>query len=84
MCTYLRNSTIRSHIDYIYHTDLHPHILSSVGATDHIHIHEKTDHFPIWIAINWKGYMEERQVHKPSPSIRNKPDIDLTDTETVE
>lgn len=47
MCKYLRNSTTRSHIDHIYHSNLHPLTVTSVGAIDHIHIHEKTDHFPI-------------------------------------
>ena len=54
-----------------------------MGATDHVHIHEKTDHFPIWIALKWPGYMKEKTVHIPSASIRNQPDLDLADKEAV-
>ncbi len=54
-----------------------------MGATDHVHIHEKTDNFPIWIALNWPGYMKEKTVHIRSTSIRNQPDLDLEDQETV-
>lgn len=83
MYTYLRNSTTHSHIDYIYHSTLDPIIVSSVGATDHIHIHEKTDHFPIWIGLNWKGNMKEIKDIKTFPNITNQPDIDLEDEEVV-
>lgn len=63
--TYLRNSTTYSHIDHIYHSTLEPIKVASVGATDHVHIHEKTDHFPIWIGLNWKGHMKEKKNHIP-------------------
>lgn len=83
MYTYLRNSTTYSHIDHIYHSSLDPISIASIGATDHEHIHEKTDHFPIWIAMKWPGHMPEIVTHKPSASIRNQPDIDLEDSETI-
>jgi hypothetical protein len=54
-----------------------------VGAIDHVHIHEKTDHFPIWIALKWPGHMEEKLAHVPSASIRNQPDLDLDDKKAI-
>jgi hypothetical protein len=46
---------VQTHIDHIYHTDLSPLKLTSVGSTDHPHILEKTDHFPIWIGLRWNA-----------------------------
>jgi hypothetical protein len=84
MCTYLRNSTTRSHIDHIFHSTLEPLTVTSVGAIDHAHVHEKTDHFPIWICINWEGYMPMQVDHESSPPIKNQPDIDMDDAKVIE
>ena len=83
MYTCLRNATTYSHIDHIYHSTLDPISTTSVGAIDHVHIHEKTDHFPIWITLKWPGHMIEKKTHVPSKSIRNQVDLDLDDLEAV-
>ena len=75
--TFLRNDKIHTHIDHIYYSSMDTTLISDVGATDHPHIHEKTDHFPIWVGLHWKCKMEERKETQASTSIRNKPDLNL-------
>ena len=65
----------------MYYAGMKTTLVTEVGATDHPHIHEKTDHFPIWMGFQWKCKMEEKKEQIISSSIRNKPNLDLENRE---
>jgi hypothetical protein len=83
LCTYERSNS-RTHIDHIFHSHLGPIQLTQIGATDHPHILEKTDHYPIWIGLLWPDPLTYTSTPPTSPPIVNRPDISTDDPTAVQ
>jgi hypothetical protein len=83
LCTYERTNA-RTHIDHIFHSHLGQLQLTQIGATDHPHISEKTDHYPLWIGLLWPESLPSNPIPPISDPIVNRPDIPGDDSSKVQ
>lgn len=81
LCTY---ANARTHIDHIFHSHLGPIQITQIGATDHPHISQKTEHYPIWIGLLWPDSLTSIQTPPEWPPIVNRPDLPSDDPMTVQ